>query len=253
MVRFMRAFLALCFCLSLVQIARSEPHHLASITGYECATADGCDETCQKMHAFIMEHDSAGWAIRHSSLSKIYHNHGCEVSVEIGMAFGGLTRHLLSSVKSIKEYHAIDPFLGGYDTTDAMSNFLNSVNASEAWNKAILYQLRKYGCRFKLHSGFSNEVAVHFQNDTIDCIFIDGDHTYEGVKNDIINYYPKVKTGGLMIFDDYSWQYMGLVKAVDNFVDTNHIPLTKINAHNNYYLVKPDRPLEFMFQYEVKR
>ena len=56
-----------------------------------------------------------------------------------------------------------------------------------------------------------------------------------------------------MIFDDYSWQYMGLVKAVDNFVDTNHIPLTKINAHNNYYLVKPDRPLEFMFQYEVKR
>ena len=233
MVRFMRAFLALCFCLSLVQIARSEPHHLASIPGYECATADGCDETCQKMHAFIMEHDSAGWAIRHSSLSKIYHNHGCEVSVEIGMAFGGLTRHLLSSVKSIKEYHAIDPFLGGYDTTDAMSNFLNSVNASEAWNKAILYQLRKYGCRFKLHSGFSNDVAVHFQSeftlpfclafrasccavaspyfqfllisnifvifpdDTIDCIFIDGDHTYEGVKNDIIVRYTRLPYANL--------------------------------------------------------
>ncbi|MEX6776302.1 class I SAM-dependent methyltransferase [Limnospira fusiformis] len=34
-------------------------------------------------------------------------------------------------------------------------------------------------------------------------IFVDGDHSYEGVKKDIINYYPLLASGGLMIFHDY--------------------------------------------------
>lgn len=34
-------------------------------------------------------------------------------------------------------------------------------------------------------------------------IFVDGDHSYEGVKQDIINYYPLLAPGGLMIFHDY--------------------------------------------------
>ncbi len=34
-------------------------------------------------------------------------------------------------------------------------------------------------------------------------IFVDGDHSYAGVKQDIINYYPLLAPGGLMIFHDY--------------------------------------------------
>ena len=34
-------------------------------------------------------------------------------------------------------------------------------------------------------------------------IFVDGDHSYEGVKQDIINYFPLLASGGLMIFHDY--------------------------------------------------
>ncbi|MEH2277179.1 MAG: CmcI family methyltransferase [Nostoc sp.] len=34
-------------------------------------------------------------------------------------------------------------------------------------------------------------------------IFVDGDHSYEGVKKDIANYYPLLAPGGLMIFHDY--------------------------------------------------
>jgi len=34
-------------------------------------------------------------------------------------------------------------------------------------------------------------------------IFIDGDHTYEGVKQDILCYFPLLAPGGMMIFHDY--------------------------------------------------
>ncbi len=34
-------------------------------------------------------------------------------------------------------------------------------------------------------------------------IFVDGDHTYEGVRQDIINYFPLLAPGGIMAFHDY--------------------------------------------------
>lgn len=35
------------------------------------------------------------------------------------------------------------------------------------------------------------------------CIFVDGDHTYEGVKRDILEYYPLLAPGGVMVLHDY--------------------------------------------------
>jgi cephalosporin hydroxylase len=37
---------------------------------------------------------------------------------------------------------------------------------------------------------------------TIDALFIDGDHRYEGVKQDFLSYSPFVKEGGLILFHD---------------------------------------------------
>ncbi|MGB7275494.1 MAG: TylF/MycF/NovP-related O-methyltransferase, partial [Geitlerinemataceae cyanobacterium] len=34
-------------------------------------------------------------------------------------------------------------------------------------------------------------------------ILVDGDHTYEGVRQDILNYYPLLASGGIMLFHDY--------------------------------------------------
>lgn len=34
-------------------------------------------------------------------------------------------------------------------------------------------------------------------------IFVDGDHTYEGVKRDILGYYPLLAPGGIIVFHDY--------------------------------------------------
>ncbi len=36
-----------------------------------------------------------------------------------------------------------------------------------------------------------------------DFILVDGDHTYEGVRQDVLNYYPLLAPGGIMAFHDY--------------------------------------------------
>jgi cephalosporin hydroxylase len=55
----------------------------------------------------------------------------------------------------------------------------------------------------------------------LDILFIDGDHDYNGVMEDFLNYSGLVDRGGYVIFDDYlDWVYSPRVKhAVDNIVN----------------------------------
>lgn len=52
----------------------------------------------------------------------------------------------------------------------------------------------------------------------IDVLFIDGDHSYEGVKRDIENWAPFVKSGGKIVFHDCDETSPGVVKAFDELI-----------------------------------
>ena len=54
----------------------------------------------------------------------------------------------------------------------------------------------------------------------LDVLFIDGDHTYEGVKADLNNYAPLVKSGGRIILHDVVSAYdPGVRQALDEFIE----------------------------------
>jgi hypothetical protein len=59
---------------------------------------------------------------------------------------------------------------------------------------------------------------------SLDMIFIDADHDYGAVKKDLINYYPKLKKGGIFAGHDYT-ENCGVVTAVDEFAADNKLEL----------------------------
>lgn len=63
--------------------------------------------------------------------------------------------------------------------------------------------------------GDSYDTAQMFEDNSIDFLFIDGDHSYEGVKRDILTWLPKMKEEGIIAGHDYDWGFPGVVKAVD--------------------------------------
>lgn len=78
-----------------------------------------------------------------------------------------------------------------------------------AWARKIL---RKYPVEWKI--GKSEDKIIEI--DPCDLIYIDGDHTYEGVKKDLELSWDKLKTKGILIGNDFDIE--GINLAVNDFI-----------------------------------
>lgn len=66
----------------------------------------------------------------------------------------------------------------------------------------------------------SVDASKLFPDETFHFVYIDGDHTYEAVREDLDAWWPKVRRGGVLSGDDYTtdgWWGDGVTKAVDEF------------------------------------
>lgn len=78
--------------------------------------------------------------------------------------------------------------------------------------------LLNYDVRFNVDSylDFSYNVNEKFHDGVYSMLFIDGDHSYDSVKQDFELYFPKLRNGGLVCFHDYGnihWE--GVTKFVN--------------------------------------
>jgi len=65
-----------------------------------------------------------------------------------------------------------------------------------------------------------DQVKNIFQDQNLDLLFIDADHSYNAVRRDFELYSPLVKSGGLIVMDDYNKKWPGVIKFC-NSVDLN--------------------------------
>lgn len=76
---------------------------------------------------------------------------------------------------------------------------------AEAMYAQTSQRLALYGARAELVRKPAVSAAQDFPDEHFDFIYIDGNHFYESVKADIVAWTPKVKFGGWVIGDDFSW------------------------------------------------
>lgn len=105
--------------------------------------------------------------------------------IEIGVLNGDTSKFLLSICNKLT---GIDPLIP------------DSMEASLIGSEDLIKQ--NTSSNFTFIKDYSYNVSTLFLNESIDFIFIDGDHNYEAVKKDYEFYYPKIKNGGLIFFHD---------------------------------------------------
>lgn len=126
-----------------------------------------------------------------------------KIGIEIGVRDGCFAKKLLEKTKII---------LYGSDIRD--HELINSLSS-------------QYKDRYFFSRCPSPNYASCFYDDFFDFIYIDADHTYNSVKDDINAWWPKLKTGGIFSGDDYAILNnptegaYGIVQALEEWLDYN--------------------------------
>jgi predicted O-methyltransferase YrrM len=124
------------------------------------------------------------------------------VVVEIGSWQGKSTYCLARGLRS-GMIHAIDPF----DSAGESGSDLLYVNRASMLDKSLLEtfknNLQRGGLlkKVSIHHGYSKDFVGNFES--IDFLFIDGDHSVEGCLFDYEKFSPAIRIGGLLGFHDY--------------------------------------------------
>lgn len=133
-------------------------------------------------------------------------------AVEIG-SFTGTTARLLG--EHFNKIICIDTWEAS-QTNDPI-NQLYKTNGNKVWQTFLAnvmgYPPPGFAIRQILRET-SQEAAQHVKDESVHLVWIDGDHSFEAVDQDIRLYWPKIKNGGFMMGHDLSQAFPGVEKAV---------------------------------------
>jgi O-methyltransferase len=159
------------------------------------------------------------------------------VAVEAGVAEGNFSRDLLNL--GIEKLYSVDAWEtlnqrgdGGFDQH---WHDMNYILAKE--------KLSPFGEKSIVLRGRSVEMANHILDNSCGLVYIDCDHSYEGVAADIEMYWPKLVKGGIMAFHDYESTQYGVKRAVGDFAVENYLEIHLIPENQpcdaGAWIIKP--------------
>lgn len=151
------------------------------------------------------------------------------IGAEIGVLNGNTSFRILGARKLLTLY-MIDPWVapkpGSSYFKSGDDNALKPAKAHEAAYKKTVERVIFAGNRAIIMRMFSKEAAREIKDSSLDFVFIDGNHSYDGVSKDIKLWLPKIKKGGFIAFHDYNHPRLpGVKKAIDEIFNKNKLEL----------------------------
>jgi len=139
--------------------------------------------------------------------------------VEIGSWQGRSSTFLARAVQESNNgnFYAIDHFGGnvGKESFYKVDGTLNGLK------EKFINNISRFGLSdvVQLLDMHNTEAAKKLKEHTIRFLFIDGDHTKEGVSKDIELFFQRLTKGSIVVFDDYFEGFPGLIEAVDEILE----------------------------------
>ena len=148
---------------------------------------------------------------KYTGLPNLFTELGFRVGAEIGVNKGRFSKWICHQMRRVKpKLFLIDP----YKSYKEYSEYLDQ-NEMDAIYAAAQVRLAKYNCEFV--KKMSMEAVKNFNDNSLDFVYIDGNHDYQYVVNDIAEWSKKVKPGGIVSGHDYSKYMFQVVHAVNGW------------------------------------
>ena len=149
-------------------------------------------------------------------LIKYFGESGFKKGAEIGVAGGLFSETMCQSIPGL-ELWCIDiwhPYKGNRWSGSYERNEHHFKSATELLSKYNTHVMRE----------MSMDAVKKFKRGSLDFVFIDSNHSYDYVMQDLIEWSKKVRIGGIVSGDDYCpMEKGGVVEAVDDYTKAHKI------------------------------
>jgi len=149
-----------------------------------------------------------------------------KVGVEVGTFQGEYARHILNNWNGVLYLVDIWRNLDWNEYTDTSNRSVEDNIWLDAMNAIRGYEDRALMMRME-----SKQASKLFTDDSLDFVYIDANHKYEFVKEDIELWWPKVKSGGMLSGHDYMHE-----------IDWNSPPFAENGKDKHIYIWSNNNP-----------
>ena len=158
------------------------------------------------------------------NLAELFEEIGFDRGAEIGVKDGLYSEILCKANPRLKMY-GVDPFI----TYDEYSDFRVKSTVNK-YHQDALNRLAPFKDRYTMIEKFSVEAAMQVPDNSLDFVYIDGNHEFSYVTSDIHVWRKKVKKGGIISGHDYFKHAKSGTKC--------HV-YQVVNAYCDAYFIKP--------------
>ena len=164
------------------------------------------------------------------------------VCAEIGVWQGEYSEQIIKN-SNPKELYLIDKWDVQELKTEAYAEYYRNFTKTEEFVNVYNSVIDKFSTyeEVKLIRNDSVLASYDFDDQFFDWVYIDADHSYQGVTNDLNAYYGKVKDGGYICGHDWNNpEDEGVNYAVLDFVESKNVQFVGVTNEANWssYVLK---------------
>ncbi len=165
------------------------------------------------IHALRLMHENA-WNKSYPQFIGVIQRFKLRVGAEVGVAFGGHAEAILQNT-SVVRLVGVDPYQNLPDYED-MLNLPQEQFENMFWY--TIGRLSRFGDRYA-HVRAPSHEAVKSIDGLADFVYVDADHGYQAVKQDLALWTPKIRPGGIIGGHDFSPEFPGVRQAVGEMAE----------------------------------
>ena len=135
-----------------------------------------------------------------TDLAKLFAELGYKVGAEIGTDQGLYAEYMLKTIPNLV-LHCIDPWMASaYEKGAQPESYEDQKFFTDRFNETV-QRLDPYNAI--IHRNTSEEALRQFEDNSLDFVYIDGNHDFLNVTFDIHHWLKKVRPGGILAGHDY--------------------------------------------------
>ena len=170
---------------------------------------------------------------KYRGLPNLFRELGYKLGAEIGVNKGRFSKRIMYKMrKNNPKLFLVD----NYPVYEDFGYYADPVRQQSCFEEAKI-RLKNFNCEWVNKS--SMEASKDFLDESLDFVFIDANHHYEYVVEDIAQWSKKIRKGGIVSGHDYSPHMFEVKAAVDGWVKSRKInPWFLTEKHNCWLYIK---------------